>query len=207
MDPGLWCGLGGAQSRRGGSARTEASQPLYAAGAGRAPGDPGAGQRLPRTAGQAWGGLVCFLGCSARPKLGSQKSVRFPDGCGGRHGGRKQGLGSPGVPWFPGESSGSVRGGPGKPRGQGSFRSLAPGGLGSGNFPSETRALYAHNSFNSKSSISSRPSLIRAPHPDKPACETRTPPPSLKLAPPRSLFSSPRNWCKEASGVSQVEFL
>lgn len=50
-DPWLWRGLGGAQSRRCGSARTEAPEPLYVAGAGRGgAGRPRLGQRLPRTA-------------------------------------------------------------------------------------------------------------------------------------------------------------
>lgn len=50
-DPWLWRGFGGAQSRRCGSARTEALEPLYVAGAGRGgAGRYRLGQGLPRTA-------------------------------------------------------------------------------------------------------------------------------------------------------------
>lgn len=100
-DPWLWRGFGGAQSRRGGSARTEAPEPLYVAGAGRGgAGRPRLGQGLPRTA--RCERLGYFLSSSG-PSWAARR-VRFLHGCGDRRSAGSRSSGSLRVRWFPGES-------------------------------------------------------------------------------------------------------
>ena len=109
-DPWLWRGFGGAQSRRCGSARTEAPEPLYVAGAGRGgAGRSRLGQGLPRTA--RCERLGYFLSSSG-PSWAARKECVFcvAVGTGAVQEARAR---FSRVPWFPGESSGSVRPGPG----------------------------------------------------------------------------------------------
>lgn len=106
-------GVGGDSSvpKAGGAAqhgRTEASEPLCASGAGRAPGDPGAGQGLPRTARRGRSRIFSRLLCA--PQVGQPKKCAFSGWMWGRARRREAGARFSAVgPWLPGESSGSVR--------------------------------------------------------------------------------------------------
>lgn len=125
-------GIGGAQSRWGGSTRTNAPRAFVSVGvwAGRAPGDPGTEQGLPGTARCEKARIFPPLFCA--PQVGPLKICAFSGWMwgAGTEAPWKQEFGSPCGPFFLGESVGSLR----KPEGHGSSRNLAAGGLDSGRF-------------------------------------------------------------------------